>query len=385
MPGARVAWQHLSVRERLAVVRRLRGIVADRAKAFAESVPRDPAETLVAEVLPLAEACRFLEREAESLLAPRRLDHGRPLWLQGVSLEIHREPVGTVLVIGPANYPLFLPAVHTLQALVAGNSVLLKPGTGGFLPMQMLTTFLAEAGLPSGVLTLLGEDPQEAQDAITKGVDKVILTGSNATGQAVMRTLAEHVTPSVMELSGCDSVFVLGDADLDLVAGAVRFGLTLNEGNTCIAPKRIYVARALAAESMIEAMPPGTVGGKGGIAVVRIADVSSKTLAPLKGRRPVNISNRMTPSAQRSLRASAAPPLSTSGAMYATVPTIMPGSVSDTAVAVASPASAVRFARPKSRIFTLPSGAIATFALFRSRCTTPRWCACARPSAIWMA
>jgi aldehyde dehydrogenase (NAD+) len=170
------------------------------------------------------------------------------MWLSGTSLEIHREPLGTVLVIGPANYPLFLPAVHTIQALVAGNRVLLKPGRGGSPPMRLLTEFLREAGLPAAALTLLSEETQEAQDAIASGVDKVILTGSNPTGQAVMRNLAEHMTPSVMELSGCDSVYVLEDADLDLVVDAVRFGLTFNNGNTCIAPKKIYVARQRAAE-----------------------------------------------------------------------------------------------------------------------------------------
>jgi aldehyde dehydrogenase (NAD+) len=240
-------WQQWTVRERLAVVRRVRGFIAARGMELAESVPRDPAETLVAEVLPLAEACRFLERSAEALLAPRRLRRGRPIWLAGTSLEVRREPLGKVLVIGPSNYPLLLPAVHTLQALVAGNAVLLKPGRGAREPLQMFAGLLQDAGLPSGTLTLLSEDPRDAEEAIEAGVDKVILTGSNATGQAVLKALSAHVTPSVMELSGCDSVFVLEDADLDLVADAVRFGLTLNNGNTCIAPKRIYVSRYRAA------------------------------------------------------------------------------------------------------------------------------------------
>ena len=242
------AWQQSTVGERLAIVRRVRSFIAERGRRLAETVPREPAETLVSEVLPLAEACRFLEREAESLLEPRVLRRNRPIWLTGTKLELRREPLGTVLVIGPANYPLLLPAVHTLQALVAGNFVLLKPGRGGSAPMEMLAGFLQEAGLPSGVLTLLSEDPQEALDAIQSGVEKVILTGSNTTGQAVMRALAEKVIPSVMELSGCDSVFVLEDADLDLVRDAVQFGLALNNGNTCIAPRKIYVARSRAAD-----------------------------------------------------------------------------------------------------------------------------------------
>jgi acyl-CoA reductase-like NAD-dependent aldehyde dehydrogenase len=229
----------MTLKERLAVVRRARGLIAERARELASTVRRDIADTLVAEVLPLAEACRFLEREAEGILAPKRIQQGRPIWLSGVSLEIHREPLGTVLVIGPANYPLFLPATHALQAFVAGNEVLVKPGRGGLPAMLAFAKLLSDAGAS---ITVLGEDPEEAQQAISTCVDKVILTGSNATGQTVMSMLAEHVTPAVMELSGCDPVYVLDGADLDLVVKAVRFGLTLNDGETCIAPKRIHIS-----------------------------------------------------------------------------------------------------------------------------------------------
>ena len=87
-------------------------------------------------MLPLAEACRFLEREAEAILAPRR--PGRralPLWLSRVRREIRREPLGVVLIIGPGNYPLLLPGVQLIQALAAGNAVLLKPASAALRPL----------------------------------------------------------------------------------------------------------------------------------------------------------------------------------------------------------------------------------------------------------
>ncbi len=83
----------------------------------------------MAEVLPLADACRFLERSGPAILRPRKLGgRGRPAWLWGVTGTITREPQGVVLILGPANYPFFLPGVQLVQALVAGNAVLLKPG-----------------------------------------------------------------------------------------------------------------------------------------------------------------------------------------------------------------------------------------------------------------
>ena len=201
------------------------------------------------EVIPLADACRFLEREAARLLRPRRLGRrGRPLWLAGAEAEIRREPLGVVLILAPGNYPLFLPGVQLLQALVAGNAVLLKPAPGCTAPLATLSTLLEDAGLPSQLVQLLGEDVAGARAAIAQGVERVVLTGSAETGRAVLADLAPQLTPATLELSGNDAVFVLPGADLDLVADALAFGLRLNGGATCIAPRRVFVPQAQAAE-----------------------------------------------------------------------------------------------------------------------------------------
>lgn len=227
---------------------------------------RSAAESLSAEVLPLAEACRFLEREAAGLLAPRRLGaRGRPVWLFGVAAEVRREPFGTVLIVGPSNYPLLLPGVQALQALTAGNAVLVKPAPGCSAPMERLADWLAEAGLPDGLFQLLDESPDAVSDAIAAGIDKLVLTGSAGTGRAVARQLGEALVPSTMELSGNDAVFVLPGADLGTVARALAFGLRLNGSATCIAPRRVFVPRALAAaleDAMtrsVAAIPPAAV------------------------------------------------------------------------------------------------------------------------------
>ncbi len=83
--------------------------------------------------------------------------------------------------------------------------------------------------------------PRPPVDAIAAGVDKVFLTGSAATGTAVLHQLAPHLTPAVMELSGCDAVFVLPGADLDRTVAALAFGLRLNGSATCMAPRRLFL------------------------------------------------------------------------------------------------------------------------------------------------
>lgn len=256
MSAARLAqnrWAVTPLAERLARIRELRRLIADHAMLLAEASAsarnRPPLESLTAEVLPVVEACRFLEREAESLLAPCRYGRrGLPLWLSGVRSEVRHEPVGVVLVIGPGNYPLLLPGVQLIQALVAGNAVLLKPGVGGSFAARALIEIIHRAGFDSHLVALLPESTEAARAAIEALPDKVIFTGSAATGEKILAQLAPHLIPSVMELSGCDAVIVRADADLDLVVKSLRFGLTLNDGATCMAPKRVFVHRAIATE-----------------------------------------------------------------------------------------------------------------------------------------
>ncbi|MCC2662361.1 MAG: aldehyde dehydrogenase [Geminicoccaceae bacterium] len=259
-PGERVRlareaqrrWAAVPLRSRLEVVRRLRRRLATDAEALIATLAgrpgRSPGESVAAELLPLADACRFLERSAERLLAPRRIGRrGRPAWLFGHAAEIWREPLGVVLVIAPDNYPLLLPGVQLLQALAAGNTVLVKPAPGCSAPLALLLETMRRDGLPSGVAQLLGEDIEDARRALRAGVDHVVLTGSAETGRAVLAELAPRLTPATMELSGCDAAFVLPGANLGMVADALAFGLRLNGGATCIAPRRVFVTRGEAA------------------------------------------------------------------------------------------------------------------------------------------
>lgn len=245
---AQAVWAGTEIEDRLRIAKRARRAMADRAMEFAGTVLRDPAETLTAEILPLCEACRFLEKNAARILAPVCPgNEGRPFWLHGVSLEIRREPVGVLLIIGPSNYPLFLPGVQMLQALIAGNGVIVKPGTNGSRSARLFADVLYESGLPQDLLLVLNEDAASAREAIEWGVDKVVLTGSFETGTAVLPLLAGSATPSVMELSGNDPLFVLEDGDPALALKAIDFAMTLNSGNTCIAPRRLFVWAPLAA------------------------------------------------------------------------------------------------------------------------------------------
>ncbi len=250
-------WARTPMRERLRILRCFRAELAMGARELAATIAaeypgslcRNESDTLVAEVLPLAEACRFLEREAEFSLRTRREDTGaRPFWLRSVDVEVERAALGLVLLISPGNYPLFLAGTQALQAIAAGNAVLWKPAPSGVACAHAMRVMLIASGVPPELITVLDAAPAAATAAIEAGVDKVFLTGSAVTGELVLHGLAGSSTPSVMELSGCDAVFVLEGADLTRVVEALAFGLRFNGSATCMAPRRVFVALSLAAE-----------------------------------------------------------------------------------------------------------------------------------------
>jgi len=247
-------WSESPIGFRTAVLKRFRHAVAADPKILASAIQQvrqhsSAAEILSSEILPLLDACKFAEKNTAELLRSVKLRRKeRPFWLAGTSLELRREPFGTVLIIAPGNYPLFLAGVQTLQALVTGNAVLLKPAPGASLVIQRFRQLLVDSGLDATLLDVIEEDPESAHRAMECGVDKIVLTGSEATGRDVLRRASDTITPVTCELSGCDAMVVLPGADLDLAANALRFGLRLNASQTCMRPHRVFVHADVASD-----------------------------------------------------------------------------------------------------------------------------------------
>lgn len=250
---AQRAWAGTPLQRRIHVMRALRDGIARNTTALlrvvGEARHSTAREILTSEILPLADACKFAEKVAPRLLSSdkpsRRL---RPFWLQGVRLEIARDPLGLVLVVGPSNYPLFIPGVQVIQALVAGNGVVLKPGRGGSAAATALRELALAAGVPRELFQVTSEADGEVYSWLAAGVDKVVITGSSSTGREILRAAAETLTPVTAELSGCDAAFVLESADVELAARALAFGLGLNASRTCMRPHRVLVRRSRSQE-----------------------------------------------------------------------------------------------------------------------------------------
>lgn len=158
---------------------------------------------------------------------------------------IRRVPVGVVAGLVPWNYPIVLAAWKMAPALLAGNTMVLKPS-----PFTPLTTLrigeLLRDVVPPGVLNVInGGDALGPIVTQHPGIDKVSFTGSTATGRAVMRGAADRLKRLTLELGGNDAAIVMPDVDVPSVARELFWGAFVNSGQICIAAKRIYIHEAV--------------------------------------------------------------------------------------------------------------------------------------------
>jgi acyl-CoA reductase-like NAD-dependent aldehyde dehydrogenase len=245
---AQMAWSQTKIAFRTAILEKLRALIVEHrgelANAIESNSRQDYRETIATELMPLADTAKWLHKRAKRILAPRYLDGGAsPMWLGRLRSTVHRVPHGIVMVIGTWNYPLFLSGAQILHALAAGNAVAFKPAPNCERISKRFVELLIEAGVPNDLIVLLDSSVESARFAIELGVDKVVMTGSSKSGRNVLRQLADTLTPSVMELSGCDAVYVLPGADMHRVCDLLLFGLRLNGGATCMAPRRVFIPK----------------------------------------------------------------------------------------------------------------------------------------------
>lgn len=159
---------------------------------------------------------------------------------------VRREPLGTVLVIAPWNYP-YLTAVNSIfPALMAGNAVILKHATQTLLVGERFERAFDQAGLPAGVFRNLLLDHEQSARVIGSGrVQQVNFTGSVEGGRAMERAASGHFLGLGLELGGKDPAYVRHDADLGFTVENLVDGSFFNSGQSCCGIERIYVDRGV--------------------------------------------------------------------------------------------------------------------------------------------
>ena len=160
-------------------------------------------------------------------------------------VELRRKPLGVVGLIVPWNFPLILVGTKVPPALLAGNTVVLKPAPTTPLATLRFAELIKDA-LPPGVLNVI-TDANDLGSALTQHPDvrKISFTGSSATGKKVMSSAAETMKRITLELGGNDAGIVLDDADPKTAAQGIFRGAFRNSGQVCVAMKRLYVHESI--------------------------------------------------------------------------------------------------------------------------------------------
>ena len=246
--AAQAEWAGIDVRSRIAVLRefqrRLHEKKSEIARTITEEAGKPVAEALTTEVLVVLDAARFLIDNAYRLLRDEPLPHGN-LATKLKSGRLVREPYGVVGIISPWNYPFSIPATESLAALVAGNAVVLKPSEFTSLVALRLESLLHAAGVPKDVFQVVVGDAATGAALVHSAIDKLVFTGSVATGKRIAVAAGERLLPVVLELGGKDPMLVLDDADVDVASSAAVWGAFVNAGQTCLSVERCYVHRSL--------------------------------------------------------------------------------------------------------------------------------------------
>jgi len=245
---AQIAWGAISVGNRITVLREFQRRLAEKKSEIATAITREAgkpvAEALTTEVLVVLDAARFLIDNAYRLLGDEPVPHGN-LVAKLKSGRLAREPYGVIGIISPWNYPFSIPATETLAALVAGNAVVLKPSEFTSLVALELESLLHASGVPRDVFQVVVGDGVTGSALTNSPIDKLIFTGSVATGKRIAAAAAERLLPLVLELGGKDPMLVLDDADVDVASSAAVWGAFVNAGQTCLSVERCYVHRSL--------------------------------------------------------------------------------------------------------------------------------------------
>ncbi len=232
-----------SLDRRRALLRALAESTLRRAERIADAADadfggRNREDTLLADVLLTADAARFARRKLRGWARPRRAPVPFPFLPARAAVE--PVPKGVVGIMAPWNYPLQLALVPAVDAIAAGNRVVIKPSEATPRVADLIAEICAEALGPEIARVVLG-GPDIAADFAAQDWDHLVFTGGTETGRRVMAAAARHLTPLTLELGGKCPAVVLPGADLREAARNILSAKAVNAGQTCIAPDTVLL------------------------------------------------------------------------------------------------------------------------------------------------
>ncbi|CAN5620160.1 aldehyde dehydrogenase family protein [soil metagenome] len=253
---AQKLWKQTSFAERAKLVMKAREVILAQVDEIAHLISSESgkpvAEAYSMEIAPVLDLMQYFARNTEKLLKPSKIGIGL-YGLLGRSSKIIYQPLGVVGIIPAWNYPFSIPLGEAVMALMAGNAVVIKPSE--LTPMVGLkigeifekAVRSSNFSLPNLVQIVTGDGTTGAA-LVDAAPDKIMFTGSVATGKKIAAAAAKNLTSVVLELGGKDPMIVFADANLELAAGAAVWGAFCNSGQSCSSVERLYVEEGAATE-----------------------------------------------------------------------------------------------------------------------------------------
>lgn len=244
-----ISWKNVPVNKRAEILYKAADLLIEKSDEMSDIMMREigkDKKSCESEILRSADYVRFTADTAKNLSGESIPGDSFPGFKKNKISLVTREPLGVVLAISPFNYPVNLASSKIAPALIAGNSVVLKPATQGSLCGLYLAKIFEQAGVPAGVLnTVTGRGTEIGDYIVTHpSIDFINFTGSTEVGTRISKITS--MVPLLMELGGKDAAIVLKDADLDLAASNIVSGAYSYSGQRCTAVKRILVVEEVA-------------------------------------------------------------------------------------------------------------------------------------------
>jgi succinate-semialdehyde dehydrogenase / glutarate-semialdehyde dehydrogenase len=238
--NAQRIWQQMGVRERCRLLMKFADLLWKHQREMMNTIRAETGKNdmdAFGEIVGVDNIIVWLNHHAARILSVERRPAVFPFVQWG---KVYHKPVGVVGFITPWNYPLLLVFCDVIPALVAGNSVVIKPSEYTPYTTLYVADLMTQAGIPPEVVQVVTGDGVTG-DALIDYVDYIHFTGSTPVGKKIAVRAAERLIPYGLELGGKNPMIVLRDADLDFAAAGMLVGAFENQGQACLCVDRVYV------------------------------------------------------------------------------------------------------------------------------------------------
>jgi acyl-CoA reductase-like NAD-dependent aldehyde dehydrogenase len=240
------AVRELTVKRRLHYIKNLRRYILRNREKITDLIQKEAQKTktdiLVSEIFGVLDHLAFLEKFSERILKDEKVH--TPVALLGKKSRIYYEPLGTVLIISPWNYPFYQAIVPITSAFVTGNTVVYKPSE--ITPLEgLLEEIFTACGFEKEWVQVCYGDGKVGAELIDLRPEKIFFTGSVATGKKIMTQAAKQLIPVELELGGKDPAIVFEDASLERAVRGCLWGALTNSGQSCTSVEQVFIQESI--------------------------------------------------------------------------------------------------------------------------------------------